>query len=1266
MLQSNRPEFSERPMAVKPDIDALFEQAILIDSPEAREKFVRDACGDDRRLLRELEHLLKSDGVADSFLQEPPANLAEVLNAGLASAFDAEAAVVMGRSGHSVFKQIGATINLPRVVLREAETEDPDPIQRLQSPELPVQQEDSRYQLQGEIARGGMGAIIKGRDTDLGRDLAIKVLLDSHKDKPEVIQRFVEEAQIGGQLQHPGIAPIYELGQFSDKRPFFAMKLVKGQTLSRLLADRDDADEERGKFIGIFEQVCQTMAYAHSRGVIHRDLKPANIMVGAFGEVQVMDWGLAKVLQVGGVADEKKSMTQQQGQSVIQTLRSGVGSDFPAIGSSGSETQMGSVLGTPAYMPPEQALGEIDQMDERVDVFALGAILCEILTGRPPYVAADGARVFRMASRGKLDHAFACLDACGADEDLIALAKQCLELEPVDRPRHAGELAKRLAGYLQAVEKRLREAEMQRAAANARAEADVQTLKLEKQLSARLRKLSSGLAIAATLAILACSATWIARNRANELRQIATREAINAQQNAVEAIEAKSLADGRLIELTQATRALEQQADLLRQRIYVHGIARARDALASSDVTTARMVLDECPQSLRGWEWYRLDKEAGPPILEGLGSPRFTPDGNYLLTTASKDRHVLRFWDLDSGKIIRELRGHNRGVWNLALSPNGQRAASGDWDGIVKLWDLQSGREVWSIKAHTDKINGVAFSPDGNTVASVSRDKTLRTWNANTGAALLTVEPLGRGLRDVRYSSDGRFIAVGSETFHQKGGKATILDAQNGEVTLAVGGDNGNEANVAFSPDGRQLATASTDQIVRIWDSQTGAELRTFVGHTDQVRAIDFSPDGRLLATGSDDRTVRIWDSETGKILHVYQAVSDVYWLSFSPDGTKIAARSLLTGIHVWPVAHDPDGLTLRGHAGPAFAVAFSPDGKYVATNGSDQTVCLWDTGTGELVRRFRVGNGRFVAFSPDGKTILFGGSDNLLKLWDIAGEREVQSFEGHDGFVKSAVFSLDGKWIVSTGQDITVRVWDTETGDALNVMRIDQRQFDQFDTNLAVAVASDLKRIASVGDEHRVRVWNGETGVAERALEGRNKFRSVAFSPDGKLIVAGNLQGGIALWDATTGIQVRQFAIAHQGAVRAVAFSPDGKRLISGDAAGLMIVWDVASSERLLTLSDDASGIWDLAFSPDGKTIASAHNNGSIKLWETSIKVATERRRHRVRQRHTLGSSVRSAEELRHNHNDQSNHDDSATPSGQDDSLRRLGETSSQQRQAN
>jgi serine/threonine-protein kinase len=225
-----------------------------------------------------------------------------------------------------------------------------------------------RLQLHGEIARGGMGAVLKGRDTDLGRDVAVKVLLETHAGRTELVQRFVEEAQIAGQLQHPGITPVYELGQFADKRPYFTMKLVKGKTLAALLAARQAVAEEQPKHLGIFAQVCQTLAYAHARGVIHRDLKPANVMVGAYGEVQVMDWGLAKVLQEGGIADEKQAQARQA-VSVIQTQRS---AGTPEVG---SHTQAGIVLGTPAYMAPEQARGAVELVDARADVFGLGHAL---------------------------------------------------------------------------------------------------------------------------------------------------------------------------------------------------------------------------------------------------------------------------------------------------------------------------------------------------------------------------------------------------------------------------------------------------------------------------------------------------------------------------------------------------------------------------------------------------------------------------------------------------------------------------------------------------------------------------------------------------------------------------------------------------------------------------------------------------------------------------------------------------------------------------
>ncbi len=325
---------------------------------------------------------------------------------------------------------------VPRVLLRDSDLDDASvPLVKTGSPEMSSTGERfGRLQLLGEIARGGMGAVLKGRDLDLGRDLAVKVLLDSHRDKPDLIRRFVEEAQIGGQLQHPGIVPIYELGTFADRRPFFAMKLVKGRTLSSLLDERPDPASDLPRFLSIFEAVCQTIAYAHARGVIHRDLKPSNIMVGSFGEVQVMDWGLAKVLPQGGAFDDATAGKSRSRDTVIATARSGSDTD---------RSQLGSVLGTPSYMAPEQARGEVDRLDERCDVFALGSILCELITGEPAFTGRSSGEIQRKASESNLKEAFDRLLSCGADAELIALAKDCLAREVEDRPRHSGVLAAR-------------------------------------------------------------------------------------------------------------------------------------------------------------------------------------------------------------------------------------------------------------------------------------------------------------------------------------------------------------------------------------------------------------------------------------------------------------------------------------------------------------------------------------------------------------------------------------------------------------------------------------------------------------------------------------------------------------------------------------------------------------------------------------------------------------------------------------------------------
>ncbi len=410
-------------------IGDLFDAAVRIDPP-GREAWLRAACGGDDELRAEVGRLLAQDERADRGGLLAPLGKPSRTSRGCTCATPSRSPA-------------------PRPVVRPSSAEMPDPSDRL-----------ARLQLLGEVARGGMGVIIKGHDSDLGRDLAVKVLLEQHRENPDLIRRFVEEAQISGQLQHPGVVPVYELGTLADHRPYFAMKLVKGRTLAVLLAERAGPAEDRPRLLGIFEQVCLTMAYAHVRGVIHRDLKPSNIMVGSFGEVQVMDWGLAKVLPQGGVADDEEAGRIRH-ETVIRTGRTGADAEL---------SQAGSVMGTPAYMPPEQASGDLDRLDERADVFALGSILCEVLTGQPAFTGRTVGEIHRKAARGDLADAFGRLDACGADAELAGLARDCLACEPEDRPRNAGAVTERLTAYLAGVQERLRTAELARVEAQARAE----------------------------------------------------------------------------------------------------------------------------------------------------------------------------------------------------------------------------------------------------------------------------------------------------------------------------------------------------------------------------------------------------------------------------------------------------------------------------------------------------------------------------------------------------------------------------------------------------------------------------------------------------------------------------------------------------------------------------------------------------------------------------------------------------------------------------
>lgn len=422
-----------------------------------------------------------------------------------------------------------------------------------------------RYEVIAEIGRGGVGAVVRAHDAEIGRDVAVKLMLDAHRGDPEMTRRFVEEARIAGQLQHPGVVPVYEMGLVGGDRPFFAMKLVVGRTLADLLDDREDPTEDRQRLFGIFEQVCQTMGYAHARRVIHRDLKPSNVMVGAFGEVQVMDWGLAKVLAADAAEDDPAREPPPAGPEEGATRPDPeAGPPPPRTGSSGSLSVAGSVLGTPSYMSPEQARGLSARIDRRSDVFGLGAILCEILTGKPPYTGFTIDDVFRKAEEASLDDAFARLDECGADPQVVELAKGCLSRVAADRPGDAGCVAERIRRYRESLAVRARSSEL-------------------RATRARFR-----LVLLATVlgTLIAAAAGYAVLESGSRRRTARTAEAVNlALTDAMDL-----LADARVqglrdlsrwdSALGEAERALAL-AESLRDRPLVQRASRVRDAIAA-------------------------------------------------------------------------------------------------------------------------------------------------------------------------------------------------------------------------------------------------------------------------------------------------------------------------------------------------------------------------------------------------------------------------------------------------------------------------------------------------------------------------------------------------------------------------------------------------------------------------------------------------------------------------------------------------------------
>jgi WD40 repeat protein len=1032
------------------------------------------------------------------------------------------------------------------------------------------------YEVLGVLGRGGMGVVYRARQLALNRVVALKMVLHAGQAGSDELRRFAAEAEAVAALDHPHIVPLYEVGQ-CDGCPYYTMKLVEGGSLAAQLP-RLYRDPRASA--ALVEAVARAVHYAHQRGILHRDLKPANILLDAQEQPHVTDFGLARRLEGGS-----------------------------------SLTQTGAIVGTPSYMAPEQAGGKKD-LTTAADVYALGAILYECLTGRAPFRASTPLDTLLQVLSDEPVPPRSYRPKVPRDLETVCL--KCLEKEPHRRYASAQALADDLRQFLDGQPVTARP-----------------VTPFERALKwARRRPAVAGLvALVAAVTLAGVGlVTWQWRS----------------------AVEQRNLADQRAD--AEATAKQEARAQLLRAEtaLYANQIARAQRALGDFDLREAERLLDECQPDKRHWEHAYLTAllRRRMQTLAGHTAPvqgvAFSPDGG-TLASAGADGTVL-LWDVATGRQRATLRGHRGDVSRVVFSPDGRRLASAGavWDeqarrfvqGEVKVWDAAQGKELLSLGEDVAAVYSVAFSPDSTRLAGACTDGRVRVWETATGRHRLTLvarshaanqinEPAGGVIVGARLTVAAQDRAVSTVAFDPEGkllawggfdGTVTVWDAASGKERLTLARQQGLVHSVAFSPDGKRLARAGGLNIqaseLAVWDLASGKRTLTLAGHTAVVYSVVFSADGTRLASASDDGTVKLWDAATGKEVLTLKghagAVGDV---ALSPDGRRVASGGADRTVRVWDTGAGQEALTLP-HPDGLMSIAFSPDGRRLASaTGPDPRkpgeVRVWDPATGKETCRLpgQIGSVWAVAFSPDGSRLATGGYRGALKVWDAATGRLVLAPPGHTDVVSSVAFSPDGKRLASAGGDrhdnrpAEVKVWDLAA--AREVLTLPGLTGHL----VRVAFSPDSKRLAcSCSHDQMVKVWDAVTGREERALTGHTgSLLALAFSPDGaSLASAGGIldpsgttpvRGELRLWDLATG-QERLDLRGHTDTILGVAFSPDGQRLASAGRDGTVRLWDVPLGQPTLTLAGHAGPITSLAFSPDGKWLASASLDRTVRLW--------------------------------------------------------------------